>query len=53
MRQAHRRHRVDAKKLGRFHAAMAGDDLLGIVHQDRVTEAKLRNAVCDLADLLL
>jgi len=32
---------------------MAGDDLLGVVHQDRVTEAELLDAVCDLADLLL
>jgi hypothetical protein len=31
---------------------MAGDDLLGIVHQDRVAKAELRNAVCDLANLL-
>jgi hypothetical protein len=37
----------------RFHAAVAGDDLLGIVDQGRVTEAKLRDAICDLADLLL
>ena len=52
VRQPARRHRVDAKELGRFHAAVAGDDLLRIVHQDRVAEAELLDALCDLANLL-
>ena len=40
--------RVDAEELRGFHAAVASDDLLGIVHQDRVTEAELLDALCDL-----
>ena len=43
---------VDAEELGGFHAAVAGDDLLGIVHQDRVAEPKLLDALCNLANLL-
>ena len=53
VRQPAGRHCVDAEELGRFHAAVAGDDLLGIVDQDRVAEAELLDALCDLANLLL
>ena len=52
MRQLACGDRVDAQELGGFHAAVASDDLLRIVHQDRVTEAELLDAVCDLANLL-
>ena len=45
-------HCVDTKELGGFHAAVASDDLLRIVHQDRVAEAELLDALCDLPNLL-
>src|SRR5437660_10005433 len=32
---------------------MTGDDLLCIINQNRITEPKLLDAVCDLPDLLL
>ena len=53
MRQPAGGHRVDAEELGGFHAAMAGDDLLVIVDQDRIAEAELLDALRDLPDLLL
>jgi hypothetical protein len=43
---------VDAKEFDRSDAPMASDDLLGIIHQDRITEAKLLDALCNLANLL-
>jgi len=51
MREPASRHRVDAQDLGGFDAAMADDDLLCIVDQDRITEPELLNAVGDLPDL--
>jgi len=53
MREPVGRHRGDAEELGGFHTAVTGDDLLVIIDQDRIAEAELRNAVRDLADLLL
>ena len=46
-------HRVDVEELGGFHATVTGDDLPVIIDQDRIAEAELRDAVRDLADLLL
>jgi hypothetical protein len=43
---------LEAKQLGRFDAAVARNDLLGIIDQDRVAEAKLFDALCDLLNLL-
>jgi len=53
MRQPACGHRVDAEEFGGFRPAMAGDDLLGIIDQDRIAEAEPRDAVRDLPNLLL
>src|SRR6266568_7196896 len=53
MREPVGRHRGDAEELGGFHATVTSDDLLVIIDQNRIAEAELRDAVGDLADLLL
>src|SRR5262245_49783036 len=53
MREPANGYRVDAEELGGFHATVTSDDLLVIIDQNRIAEAELRDAVRDLADLLL
>jgi hypothetical protein len=51
--QAHGRHVLPANKLGGLHPAVSGNDLIVIADQNRIGEAEPRDAVGDLADLLL
>ena len=53
MREPAGGHRIDTEQLGGFHAAMAGDDLLRVIDQDRIAQAELLDAACDLSDLSL
>src|SRR4051812_47911028 len=52
MRQLACGYGVDAEMLGGLHAAVAGDNLVHIVDQDRIAEAELLDAPRDLPNLL-
>jgi len=51
-RQAKRRHVFEAEKLGGLQPAMAGDDFVIVVDEDRIGEAEPGDAVGNLPDLL-